>query len=77
MGRPLGSGTSGISAGLNCSGNSRATAIASCESRTWTVAKYREISRFLGYTAKVEGSEFEALRRGKPHAFWPKRNVDE
>lgn len=39
--------------------------------------KYLELSRFLGYTAKVSEADFEALRKSKPHAFWRKRNVDQ
>lgn len=39
--------------------------------------KYIELSRFLGYQAKVTQGEFDALSASKPHAFWRKRNVDQ
>jgi hypothetical protein len=40
-------------------------------------ANYQEVSRFLGFEAKVSQADFEALRESKPHSFRRKRNVDQ
>lgn len=39
--------------------------------------KYRELSQFLGFQAKVSSADFDALRDSRPHAFWRKRGVDQ
>jgi hypothetical protein len=40
-------------------------------------ARYVELSRFLGYEARVTQADFDALSESKPHAFWRKRNIDQ
>jgi hypothetical protein len=40
-------------------------------------SKYLELSAFLGFRAKVNEAEFDALKTSKPHAFWRKRHVDQ
>ena len=40
-------------------------------------AKYVELTRFLGFDAKVTRDDFEAHRDSRPHAFWRKRGIDQ
>jgi hypothetical protein len=39
--------------------------------------KYRELSQFMGFEAKVAQADFDALRTERPHAFWRKRGLDQ
>ena len=39
--------------------------------------KYRELTEFLGFDAKVPQTDFDELRVERPHAFWRKRGVDQ